>query len=64
MKATTVSETLIDDSILTFTSKQTLYLRHFRIDETGTGFLTSEGGGRPQSFTQAAPNEQKLGKGG
>ena len=26
-------------------------------------FLTSEGGGRPQSFTQAAPNELKLGKG-
>ena len=27
-------------------------------------FLTSEGGGRHQSLTQAAPNERKLGKGG
>ena len=26
-------------------------------------FLTSEGGGRQQSFTQAAPNELKLGEG-
>ena len=29
-----------------------------------TVVLSSEGGGRPQSFTQAAPNEVKLGKGG
>ena len=61
VKASTVSEILMDDSIFTFTSKQTLYFRHVRIDETETGFLTSEGGGRPQS--QAAPNELKLGKG-
>ena len=27
-------------------------------------FLTSEGEGRQQSFTQAAPNELKLGEGG
>ena len=27
-------------------------------------FLTGEGGGRQQSFTQAAPNEMKLGDGG
>ena len=27
-------------------------------------FLTSEGGGRPQSFTQAAPNELALARGG
>ena len=27
-------------------------------------FLTSEGGGRQQSFTQAAPNELRLGEGG
>ena len=27
-------------------------------------FLTSEGGGRHQSITQAAPNELKLGEGG
>ena len=36
-----------------------------RLDETAaTVVLSSEGGGRPQSFTQAAPNEVKLGKGG
>ena len=35
------------------------------IDETAaTVVLSSEGRGRPQSFTQAAPNELKLGKGG
>ena len=27
-------------------------------------FLTSEGGGKQQSFTQAAPKELKLGEGG
>ena len=27
-------------------------------------FLTSEGGGRQQSFTQSAPNEPKRGEGG
>ena len=27
-------------------------------------FLTSEGGRRQQSFTQAAPNDLKLGEGG
>ena len=29
-----------------------------------TVVLSSEGGGRPQSFTQAAPNELELAKGG
>ena len=48
-----------------FMGKRTLYFRHFRLDEAAeTVFLTSEGQGRPQSFTQAAPNELKLGKGG
>ena len=46
-----------------FMGKRTLYFRHFRQDEAAeTVFLTSEGQGRPQSFTQAAPNELKLGK--
>ena len=48
-----------------FTSKQTLYFRRWRLDETAaTVVLSSEGGGRPQSFTQVASNELKLGKGG
>ena len=46
-----------------FMGKRTLYFRHFRLDEAAeTVFLTSEGQGRPQSFTQAAPNELKRGK--
>ena len=33
-------------------------------DETATTVVMSSDGGRPQSFTQAAPNELKLGKEG
>ena len=32
--------------------------------DSRNGCLTSEGGGRQQSFTQSAPNELKLGGGG
>ena len=46
------------------TAKRALYFRRWRLDETAaTVFLSNDGGGRPQSFTQAAPNELKLGKG-
>ena len=34
------------------------------IDETAATVVLSSEGGTPQSFTQAAPNELKLGKGG
>ena len=51
--------------MLVFTTKRTLYFRRWRRDETAaTVVLSSEGGERPKSFTQAAPNELKLGKGG
>ena len=44
-----------------FTSKLSVW----RLDETAaTVVLSSEGGGTPQSFTQAAPNELKLKGGG
>ena len=44
-----------------FTSKLTLYFRRWRLDETAaTVVLSSEGGGRPQRFIQAAPNELEL----
>ena len=51
--------------MLTFTGK---HLSIFHVsDQTRQQirvFLTSEGGGRPQSFTQAVPNQLKLGKEG
>ena len=48
-----------------FTAKRHLYFRPFRRDETAATYvLTIEGGARQQIFTQAAPNELKLGKGG
>ena len=65
ISSSTVSENIIDGLMFIFTSKQTLYFRRWGLDETpATVFLTSERGGRPQSFTQAASNELKLGKGG
>ena len=43
----------------------TMETRRDSIDKTAaTVVLSSEGGEMPQSFTQAAPNEPKLGKGG
>ena len=58
-------ENIIDGLSFIFSSKRTLYFRRWRLDETAaTVVLSSEGGGRPQSFTQAAPNERKLGRGG
>ena len=48
-----------------FRAKRPLHLRHFRqTRQLRRVFLTSEGGGREQSFTQAAPNELKLDEGG
>ena len=48
-----------------YTSKRTLYLRRWRLDEAkATVVLSSEGGGRPQCFIKAAPNELELIKGG
>ena len=46
--------------------KTTLHLRHesFRDETAEREPLTSEGGKRQQSFTQAAPNELKPGEGG
>ena len=45
--------------------KRALYFRYWRLDETAaTVVLSSRGGGRLQSFTQAATNEVRLGKGG
>ena len=65
VNASTVSANIIYDLLFMLTSKRTLYFRHFRLTETAETMLpTSEGGGRPQSFTQAAPNELKLGEGG
>ena len=44
-----------------FTSKLTLYFRRWRLDETAaTVVLSSEGGGGPQIFTEAAPNDVTL----
>ena len=65
MYASTVPEKVIDGLMFMFTSKRTLNFRRSRLDVTSaTVVLSSEGGGRPQSFTQAVPNELKLGKGG
>ena len=47
-----------------FNSKRTLSFRCWRLDGTAATVVMSSEGGKPQSFTQAAPNELKLGKEG
>ena len=64
ISSSTVPENIIDGLMFIFTSKRTLHFRRWRLDETATTVVLSSEGGRPQSFTQAAPNELKLGKGG
>ena len=65
VRSSTVSENIISALMFIFTPKRYLYFRRWRRDETAaTVVLSSKGGGRPQSFTQAASNELKLGKGG
>ena len=60
----TVSANIIDDLIFMLRAKRSLCLRNMAdIDETAeTG--VSDQRGRQQSFTQAAPNELKLGEAG
>ena len=65
VSASHVSAKDIHDLILMFRAKRHLYLRYFRLDEIAeTDVSDCKGGGRLQRFTQAAPNELKLGKGG
>ena len=64
VSASTVSANIMDDLLFMFTAKRTLRFRHFRLETAETDVLTSKGGGRQQSFTQAALNELKLGEGG
>ena len=60
----TMSENIIDD-LCSNSSQNELYISDIGdyTRQQRTVVLSSEGG-RPQSFTQAAPNELKLGKGG
>ena len=58
LNASTVLANIMDDLMSIFTGKANFI---FSAVQTRRGsrdavFLTSEGGGRPQSFTQAAPN--------
>ena len=61
--ASTLSANIVHNLILMFTAKRPLHFRHFRLDETAETDV-SDKRGRQQSFTQAAPNELKLGEGG
>ena len=61
--ASSVSANTTNDLI--FMLKASLYISDIsQTRQQRRVFLTSEGGGRQQSFTQAAPNELKLGEGG
>ena len=65
VSASTLSANTIYDLIYMFRAERPLYFRYFRLDKTTEADVSdSEGGGRQQSFTQAAPNELKLGDGG
>ena len=65
VSTSTAFATIIPDLILMFRAKRPLYLRHMSgIDETIEKGVSNQGGGRQQSFTQAAPNELKLDEGG
>ena len=44
--------------------KTNLYFRQLRLDKTAETNVSDQREGRQQSFTQAAPNELKLGEGG
>ena len=65
LSASTVSASIIDDLIFMFRAKRPLHLRHFRLDETAETDVSDQRRKRKtNSFTQAAPNELKLGEGG
>ena len=64
VSASTVSAAIMDDLIFMFTAKRPLYFRNFRLEEAAETGVSDRRRRRQQSFTQAAPNELKLGEGG
>ena len=65
VSASTVSADIIYNLMFMFTAKRPLYFRQFSLDETAeTDVFDQRGRKTAYSFTQAAPNELKLGEGG
>ena len=63
-RASIVSANIMVDELIFMLTKRTLYFRHFRLLDEAADTNVSDKRGRPQSFTQAAPNELNLARGG